>query len=138
MVIAYQHVVLVELRRFQNPRPGSDRRFNAVHRFVVFKLGRGDKAERARQGEFLQERIIGAFQGDLQFGFTQRFDVGDLVRQLQPGMALAVIKHRAEVLCCGLGVKCFAVREGYVIAQRKHPGFAICRVGPAFCQPGFY
>ena len=74
----------------------------------------------------------------MQLVFVERVDLDDLIDQLQPGVALAVIEHHAEVLRGGMGVKRFAVGKCHVIAQGEGPDFAVRRVGPAFCQPGFY
>ena len=92
---------------------------------MVFKLRGGDKAERTGQGQFLQERVVGAFQGDLQLGFTESFDINNLVCQLQPGVTLTVVEHSAEVFCRGLCIKRFTVREFHIITQGEGPGFAI-------------
>ena len=70
--------------------------------------------------------------------FVERVDIDDLIDQLQPGVALAVIEHHAEVLRGGMSVKRFAVGECYIIAQGEGPDFAILRVRPARGQPGLH
>ena len=70
--------------------------------------------------------------------FVERFDIDDLIDQLQPGVALAVIEHHAKVLRRRNGVKRFAVGECYVIAQGEGPDFAVLRVPPACGQPGLH
>lgn len=71
--------MLIQFRCLQNPRSVANRRFNRIHGFMVFKLRGGDKTERTGQGQFLQERIVGAFQGDLQLCFTECFNINNLV-----------------------------------------------------------
>ena len=92
---------------------------------MVFKLRGSDKTERTGQGQFLQERIVGAFQGDLQLCFTECFNINNLVCQLQPGVTLTVIEHCAEVFCRRLGIERFTVGEFHVITQGEGPGFTI-------------
>lgn len=57
------------------------------------------------------------FQGDLQLVLAERFDIDNLIDQLQPCVALAVIEHHAEVLRGGMGVKRFAVGKCHIIAR---------------------
>ena len=70
---------MVELRAGQNPRAGADRRFDALLAATVNKLRWRDKTKRAGKGKLLQERIVGAFQGNLQLVIAKGFDVGYLI-----------------------------------------------------------
>lgn len=81
--------------------------------------------ERMGQGQFLQERIVGVFQGDLQFCFIECFNINNLVCQFQLGVMLMVIEYCVEVFCCCFGIKWFVVREFYVIMQGEGLGFII-------------
>ena len=40
-------------------------------------------------------------------------------------MPLAVIQNHAEVFCGGVGVKGFAVRKNYILAQVEDPDFTV-------------
>ncbi|VTM86080.1 Uncharacterised protein [Raoultella ornithinolytica] len=99
------------------------------------KLRRGDKTERARQRQLLQERVVGAFERNLQLRIAERPYVGNLVGQLQPGMALPVSQHRLEVGDRGLRIERLAVRKLHIVTQGKEPHFPVRRVAPAARQP---
>ena len=137
-VVTYQHIILVELRGFQHPGAGADRRFDTVLCSPFNKLRRGDKTERARQRQLLQERGVGAFERNLQLRIAERPHVGNLIGQLQPGMALSVSQYRLEVGDRGLRIERLAVRKLHVVTQSKAPHFPVRRVAPVGGQPRFY
>ena len=134
-VVTYQHIILVEFRSFQYPGAGTDGRFDTVLRSPFHKLRRGDKTERARQSQLLQERVVGAFERNLQLRIAERPHVGNLIGELQPGMALPVSQHRLEVGDRGLRIERLAVRKLHIVTQGKEPHFPVCRVAPAGRQP---
>jgi hypothetical protein len=73
----------------------------------------------------------------LQLVVAERFHVGYLVGELKPGMALAVIEHRAEVLRRGLGVKRSPLENVTSVAQGEDQVLPSAEWVQLFASQGF-